>query len=260
MVIIDGEIAYMGGMNIGKEYCNEDKKLYPWADRHLRIHGDGVIGLQMQFFMDYMFVSKEKLDFNDETIVNKYFVKVKSKGDKLLQVVASGPDYKQENIKDAYLKMIMNAKESIIIETPYLILDDSFMDAINIAIKSGVDVKIVIPARPDKRFVYSATISYARELIKMGAKLYAYKGFMHSKVLISDNYITSIGSANMDRRSFSLNFEINTFIYDKKINEENRELVEKDILNSEYLNETIKKKNRFGLWLERIFRLLAPII
>jgi len=187
MVIIDGEIAYMGGMNIGKEYCNEDKKLYPWADRHLRIHGDGVIGLQMQFFMDYMFVSKEKLDFNDETIVNKYFVKVKSKGDKLLQVVASGPDYKQENIKDAYLKMIMNAKESIIIETPYLILDDSFMDAINIAIKSGVDVKIVIPARPDKRFVYSATISYARELIKMGAKLYAYKGFMHSKVLISDN-------------------------------------------------------------------------
>ena len=73
MVIIDGEFAYTGGMNIGKEYCNEDKKLYPWCDRHLRIHGDGVIGLQMQFFMDYMFVSKEKIDFNDEKIINKYF-------------------------------------------------------------------------------------------------------------------------------------------------------------------------------------------
>ena len=134
------------------------------------------------------------------------------------------------------------------------------MDAINIAVKSGVEVKVVIPGVPDKKFVYAATLAYARELIRMGVKVYAYKGFMHSKVLISDDHITSIGSANMDRRSFFINFEINTFIYGKEINETNREMVEKDISNSEFLNETIKKKKKFGLWLERIFRLLAPII
>ena len=260
MVIIDGYIGYTGGMNIGKEYCNEDSKIYPWADRHLRIEGEGVVGLQMQFFMDYLFVSREKLNFEDKNVMNKYFPKVEGKGNKLLQIVASGPDYTQENIKNAYLKMINDAKKSILIETPYLILDDSMMDAINIAVKSGVEVKVVIPGVPDKKFVYAATLAYARELIRMGVKVYAYKGFMHSKVLISDDHITSIGSANMDRRSFFINFEINTFIYGKEINETNRKMVEKDISNSEFLNETIKKKKKFGLWLERIFRLLAPII
>lgn len=260
MVIIDGKIGYTGGMNIGKEYCDGNNKLYPWADRHIRIKGDGVVGLQTQFLLDYMFVSKEDINLSNREVIQKYFPKVKSYGNQLLQIVASGPDYKQENIKSAYLKMINDAKESILIETPYLILDDSMMDAIKIAIRSGVDVKIVIPGVPDKKIVYLATLSYARELMDMGVKVYTYNGFMHSKVLISDDYITSIGSANMDRRSFSLNFEINSFIYDKEFNSLNRALVEEDIKNSELLNEKIKKKNKFGLWLERIFRLLAPIL
>lgn len=261
IVIIDGEIGYIGGMNIGKEYCNENKRIYPWADRHMRIYGDGVVGLQMQFLFDYLFVSKENISLEDKSTIEKYFPRLnKDVGSNLLQVVASGPDYKQENIKNAYLKMINDAKKSILIETPYLILDDSLLDAINIAIKSGVEVKVVIPGIPDKMIVYAATLSYARELIQMGAKVYAYKGFMHSKVVISDDYITSIGSANMDRRSFSLNFEINTFVYNKDFNELNRELIDIDIENSELLNDTIKKKKRFGLWLERIFRLLAPIM
>ena len=260
MAIIDGKIGYIGGMNIGKEYCNEDKKLYPWIDRHMRIKGDGVVGLQIQFLLDYLFVSKESIDFSDKSVIKKYFPKVKSYGDKLVQIVASGPDYKQENIKEAYLKMINDAKDSILIETPYLILDETMMDSLKIAIKSGVEVKIVIPGVPDKKIVYLATLSYARELINLGAKVYAYKGFMHSKVVISDDYITSIGTANLDRRSFSLNFEINGFVYNKEFNKYNRELVEEDINNSEFLNERIKKKNRFGLWLEKIFRLLAPIL
>lgn len=260
MVIIDGEIGYSGGMNIGKEYANEDKRLYPWADRHIRIHGEGVIGLQMQFFMDYLFVSKEKFNFEDKTTINKYFPSVEAKGNKFIQIVASGPDYKGENIKNAYLKVINDSKNSILIETPYLILDDSMMDAINIAIKSGVEIKVVIPSKPDKHIVYAATLSYARELINMGVKVYAYKGFMHSKVIVGDEHVTSIGTANMDRRSFSLNFEINSFVYSKEFNDLNREIIEEDIKNSEYLNDTIKKKNKFGLWFERIFRLFAPIM
>lgn len=258
MVIIDGVIGYTGGMNIGKEYCNEDSRLYPWGDRHIRIKGEAVKSLQNQFFMDYLFVSHEKISLN--TNVEKYFPTTKNHGNKIIQVVASGPDYREENIKNAYFKMINDAKSSILIETPYLILDESMLDAIKVAIKSGVEVKIVIPGIADKKIVYAATLSYARELIKMGAKIYTYKGFMHSKVLICDDKITSIGSANMDRRSFSINFEINTFIYDREFNLKNRELVENDIENSEYLNDTIKKKNKFGLWLERIFRLFAPMM
>lgn len=258
MVIIDGKIAYTGGMNIGKEYCNEDKKIYPWADRHLRIEGNGVISLQSQFFLDYLFVSKEKINFEEK--MEQYFPLVQGRGNKIMQIVSSGPDYKDENIKNAYFKMINDAKKSILIETPYLILDDSMMDAIKVAIKSGVEIKIVIPGVPDKKVVYAATLSYARELIKMGVKIYAYKGFMHSKIILYDDIITSIGSANMDRRSFSINFEVNAFIYDKEFNEINRALIEKDIENSEYLNETIKKKNKLGLWWERIFRLFAPMM
>jgi len=260
MVIIDGNIGYMGGMNIGKEYCNEDKRLNPWADRHIRINGNGVSGLQIQFFKDYLYVSKEKIDFEDKNVLIKYFPMVISRGNIAMQTVASGPDYKDENIKNAYLKMINNAKEKIYIETPYLILDDSLKDALKIAIKSGIEVNIVIPTIPDKKSVYAVTLSYARELIDMGAHVYGYKGFMHSKVVIMDDKIVSIGSANIDRRSFAINFEINAFIYNKEFALENIKLVKKDIENSEYLNVNIKKKNKFRLLLEGLFRLLAPIM
>ena len=260
MVIIDGKIAYTGGMNIGKEYCNQDKRLTPWADRHIRIQGDGVTGLQTQFLMDYLFVSKENINLSDNNVIKKYFPRVRSKGNYILQVLASGPDYQQENIKNAYLKMINDAKESIIIETPYLILDESVMDSLKIAVKSGVEVIIIIPGEPDKKFVYLATLSYAKELVNLGVKVYTYKGFMHSKVLICDKYVTSIGSANMDRRSFSLNFEINSFVYDREFNSLNRRLIDEDIRNSEIFNPNAKKKNILGLWLEKIMRLLAPVL
>ena len=260
MVIIDGCIGYVGGMNIGKEYCDEDNKLNPWADRHIRINGNGVSGLQIQFFKDYLYVSKEKINFENRDLLNRYFPMVFSSGNIAMQTVASGPDYKDENIKNAYLKMINNAKERVYIETPYLILDDSLKDAIKIAIKSGIEVNVVIPSIPDKKFVYAVTLSYARELIDMGVNVYGYKGFLHSKVVIMDDKIVSIGSANMDRRSFAINFEINAFMYNKEFALENIELIKRDIKNSEYLNLTIKKKNKFGLLLEGLFRLLAPIM
>ena len=260
MVIIDGCVGYVGGMNIGGEYCNEDKKLYPWSDRHIKVEGNAISSLQMQFFKDYLFVSNEKIDFNDKEILSKYFPLVKSNGNKAMQVVASGPDYKDESIKNSYLKMINSARKCIYIETPYLVLDDSLMDALKVAVKSGVEVNIVIPSIPDKWFVYAVTLSYARELIANGVNVYAYKGFMHSKVVIMDDLVTSIGSANLDRRSFYLNFEINAIVYDKEFSNDNIKLVKEDINNSEYLNGTIKKKNKFGLWLERILRLLAPLM
>ena len=259
MVVIDGKIGYLGGMNIGKEYVGADKRITPWADRHLRIVGDAVNSIQLQFFLDYLFVSKEKIDFENQDIASKFFSIASSKGDKIMQVVASGPDYKESNIRNSYLKMINNAKESIIIETPYLIPDESILTALKLAADSGVDVKIIIPGVPDKKAVYFATLSYARELADKGIKIYKYDGFMHSKIMIVDDDIVNIGSANMDRRSFNLNFEINSVIYDTEFNKRNKKIVEEEIENSVLLSNE-KGIGLFSKCLERLARLFAPII
>lgn len=258
LVIIDGKIGYVGGMNIGKEYVDGDRKITPWADKHVRIVGSGVYMLQAQFFMDYLFVSKEKNLLTDENRLKKYFSSSKFEGEKTLQVVSSGPDYKESNIRDSYLKMINNARESIIIETPYLILDEAISSSLKVAAISGVNVKIIIPGVPDKKMIYLATLSYARELMEYGVEVYCYKGFMHSKLVLVDDDIVSIGTANMDRRSFHLNFETNVIVYDNKFNKENRILLDKEIENSSLLKE--KKNNLFARIFERLVRLFAPII
>lgn len=260
MVIIDGKIGYIGGMNIGKEYAGENKRICPWCDKHIRVEGMGVLSLQTQFFLDYLFVSKEKMDWDNPDVVSKFYKSECCKGDKLMQIIASGPDYKDSNIRDCYLKMINNAKDRIIIETPYLIPDESIMNSIKLAVSSGVNVKIIIPGVPDKKAVYLATLSFARELINYGVEIYEYKGFMHSKLMVVDNDIVSIGSANMDRRSFSLNFEINAIVYNEDFVKENLKFIEKELKNSIRITGKEKKNNIFVKILERLARLFAPII
>lgn len=259
MVVIDGKIGYIGGMNIGKEYANGDKKIQPWNDKHLRIIGSAVNSIQTQFFLDYLFVSKEKIDFNNKEVLEKYYTLKLNNGDKVMQIVSSGPDYKESNIRDTYLKMINNAKESIIIETPYLILDDAINTALKLAASSGVLIKIIIPKVPDKKSIYLVTLSYARELMKYGIKVYLYNGFMHSKLMIVDNDIVTIGTANMDRRSFNLNFEINAIVYNDSFNELCAKIVNDEMEDSVLLEE-VKKPNIFIKMIEKLFRLFAPII
>lgn len=258
LVVIDGKIGYVGGMNIGKEYVNGYKKITPWADRHVRIVGSGVYLLQAQFFMDYLFVAKEENSLTDSENLKKYFSSSKFEGEKILQVVSSGPDYKESNIRDNYLKMINSAKDSIIIETPYLILDEAILSSLKVAATSGINVKVIIPGIPDKKMIYLATLSYAKELMEYGVEIYCYKGFMHSKIVLVDDDIVSIGTANMDRRSFNLNFETNIIVYDENFNKENRILIEEDIRKSELLKEN--KNNFFSRIFEKLVRLFAPII
>lgn len=260
MVIIDGKIGYLGGMNIGKEYIGSDKKITPWCDKHIRIEGTGVVSLQTQFFLDYLFVSKERIEWDNPNVISKYYKIKQNVGNKLVQIVASGPDYKESNIRDSYLKMINSAKERIIIETPYLIPDESIMTSLKLAASSGVKIQIIIPGVPDKRSVYFATLSYAKELMKYGVEIFAYNGFMHSKLMIVDDSIVNIGSANMDRRSFNLNFEINAIVYDEEFTKKNIEIIEKEIRDSALLNNKKKKVNIFVEVLEKLARLFAPII
>src|SRR5699024_2173612 len=229
IVVIDGATAYIGGFNVGDEYLGQVKKFGYWRDTHLRIEGSAVHPIQTRFLLDWNQASAEKdIEYNEQ-----YFPAIPRKGDISMQIVSSGPDSEWEQIKDGYLKMIFRAKKYIYIQTPYFIPDVSFLDALRIACLSGVDVRIMIPNKPDHVFVYWATYSNVGHLLKAGAKIYIYdNGFLHSKQIVIDDEVATVGTANIDVRSFKLNFEVNAFIYDPIAAHQLAELFEQDLLVS----------------------------
>ncbi|WP_082759768.1 cardiolipin synthase [Abyssisolibacter fermentans] len=257
IVIIDGKYGFVGGFNIGDEYLGLNKRLGYWRDTHLKIIGEAVYSLQSRFLEDWRYASKEKFDN-----LSKYFKNADHKGDAGIQIVSSGPDSEQEQIKYAYLKMIYSAKKSLYIQTPYFIPDGSFLEALRIASLSGVDVRIMIPDKPDHMFVYWATYSYIGELLKAGVKAYVYnKGFLHAKTFVVDGKICSVGTANVDIRSFKLNFEVNALIYDREVSENLISVFKDDIKNSsEITKELYKNRSKIIKIKEAISRLLSPIL
>lgn len=255
--IIDGQTAYVGGINIGKEYLGLSKKMGYWRDTHLRIQGGAVDYLELRFLLDWRFSTKEPYVIKD-----KYFPVKESIGYTGIQIVSSGPDSKWSSIKNGYLKMINLAKKRIYIHTPYFIPDDSLLEALKLAALSGVDVRIIIPNKPDHLFVYWASLSYVGELIQAGVKYYTYeKGFLHSKMILVDDVISTVGTANFDIRSFKMNFEVNAFIYDKVINSQLQEQFMKDIADSKEITKAIYENRAFGIkFKESISRLLSPML
>ncbi|MCK5780185.1 MAG: cardiolipin synthase [Psychrilyobacter sp.] len=268
VVLVDGEFGFLGGMNIGDEYLGDNKKIGYWRDTHIRIKGSAIISLQKEFFinLDFMrdnktFFSKKK-NYEKENIDDYLHFNKSSSGESDIQIVSSGPDYEEPYIKNGIFKMITKAEKSIYIQTPYLIPDTGVLEALKIATMSGVEVNIMIPNKPDHIFVYWATLSYIGDLVTLGAKCYTYNnGFMHSKVLIIDDEICTIGSTNMDIRSFLLNFEINAFIYDSKVAIELKEAFIKDIEDSTLITKTIYEKRGPLIKIrESVSRLLSPIM
>lgn len=255
--IIDGVEGYVGGFNIGDEYVGYSKKFGYWRDTHARIKGGAVKGLQWRFMLDWRFASKKEIEVSD-----RYFPKYETKGKTGIQIVSSGPDSKWTSIKDGYLKMIINAREKVYIQTPYFIPDESILEALKIAGLSGVDVKVLIPDKPDHPFVYWASLSYIGELLEAGVQFYTYQdGFMHSKVLVMDDMVSSVGTANLDIRSFKLNFEVNAFIYDEEVNMEISNQIMKDLERSiEITKETYEKRSFIVKFKESVSRLLSPIL
>lgn len=258
MVIIDGKIGYTGGFNVGDEYLGKDKKFGYWRDTHVRICGDAVSYIQARFFMDWNASYPEQpLKYN-----KNYFPSHKKVGDTSLQIISSGPDDERQDIKFGYINMISSAKSSIYIQTPYFIPDDALMEALKIAIYAGVDVKLMIPCKPDHPFVYSATLSYVEELVKLGAEIYTYdNGFIHAKTIVIDGKILSVGTANFDIRSFKLNFELNAFIYDEDLAEKQMEIFQEDIEHSSLLTmDTIENRSGWDRLRQQFSRLLSPIL
>lgn len=241
IAIIDGEVGFVGGINIGDEYLGKGKLGY-WRDTHLMVKGDFVLGLQAVFLDDFMAIKRvynTKFDYKED--FGEYFPKPKVSKGKLMQVVTSGPDSEYPAILQGIMKMITMANHHIYITTPYFVPSDCLMEALKVATLSGIDVRILFPGKYDHFMVYYASRSYLAELIKCGAKVYFYKdnAFVHSKVMTVDGKIATVGTANMDIRSYELNYEINAVIYDEEISEELENVFFNDLLDSEIMTREI---------------------
>ena len=255
VVVVDGKIGYTGGINIRNDHLGLDKKLKPWRDTHIRVEGAGVYALQNIFLDDWRYCK------NDNTplrlyLENGYFPSPTIKGNATTQLVTSGPDSAVPKILEAYVKMITNAKKRVYIQTPYFIPDDVFISALRIAVKSGIDVRIMVPKIPDKKTVYLATLSYLKEVAELGIKIYLYNGFLHSKTLLVDDNKLSIGTCNTDNRSFRLNFEDTVIIYSKELNKQHRDIFEDDIKHSQQVDLNYFKKKR---WLTKILQAIMHL-
>ncbi|MBP3039777.1 cardiolipin synthase [Bacillaceae bacterium Marseille-Q3522] len=260
LAIIDGKIGYVGGFNVGDEYLGLKKKFGHWRDTHLRITGEAVYSIQTRFILDW----NQASEHHDIHYHESYFPPLSPElsGQTFMQIVTSGPDSEWEQIKYGYIKLISSAKKTVFIQTPYFIPDTSVLDALRIASLSGIDIRIMIPNKPDHPFVYWATYSYIGELLKAGIKVYIYEnGFIHAKMIIVDGKICSVGTANIDVRSFRLNFEVNAFMYDAAIAQQLTTTYYEDMSTSREL--TSEQYTQRSLWIrfkESISRLLSPIL
>ena len=214
IAVIDGKTAYIGGYNIGDDYLGLDPVWGYWRDAAVRIQGNAVFAAELRFFLDWNYAAREdQLEYGP-----RYFPGITPGEGVPIQVVSGGPDTAFNPIKEEYLKMIGIATESVYLQTPYFIPDESVIDALHMAALSGVDVRIMMPDRPDHPFVYWAGMSYIRQLLDSGVKAYTYdNGFIHAKTIVIDEIAASVGSANWDVRSFRLNFETNAVMYDPAI-------------------------------------------
>ncbi|WEV56002.1 cardiolipin synthase [Ligilactobacillus acidipiscis] len=262
IVVIDGVIGYIGGFNIGDQYLGRLEKFGYWRDTHLRVVGNAAVALQSQFFMDWNATVKNSPESAPIEYADRYFPLQRGQGTTGIQIVSSGPDNETEAIKLGYLKMISNAHDYIYIQTPYLIPDDSVMETLGVAALSGVKVKIMIPSKPDHAFVYRATEYYAQELLEKNVEIYKYdNGFMHAKTMVVDGQMCSVGSANLDFRSFKLNFEVNAFCYDRKLTIELTDIFAQDLNNCTKLTpEYFSKQSRWMKFKQYFSRLLSPIL
>ncbi len=265
LCIIDSKYGYISGFNIGDEYLGKGKLGY-WRDTGLRIFGEACIELEKEFFFSWGIVKKKKIEFKKEYEYNaevlKELIEVKGKHSGHMQVVSSGPNYQFRTIRDNALKLIMKAQKYIYIQTPYFVPDDTILDALKIAALSGVNIKIMIPDKPDHFFIYWVNQYFCGELLDLGVEIYKYKkGFLHSKFIVVDDEVVTVGTANFDYRSFYQNFEINVNIYEKDVAKTFRDIFHNDqkfshkLLRSEY-----SKRGYYIKLKESICRLLAPIM
>ena len=255
--VIDGEVGFIGGMNIANRYVKGIKKL-AWRDTHVKITGAAVYGLQRAFLVDWFFVSRELITNHVYYPVSKV-----AENDSLIQIVTSSPTSLWPEIEQGYVRVLTSAKRYVYMETPYFLPTDPILFAMRTAALSGVDVRLMIPYETDTKIVEWASRTYVLATVKAGVKVYLYKaGFNHSKLLVADDSIATIGSTNVDFRSFENDFEANAFFYDKKIALEVKDIFLKDQEECVALEDVRNLTHRSflqRLW-ESMVRLLSPLL
>ncbi|BBH21816.1 cardiolipin synthase [Paenibacillus baekrokdamisoli] len=256
IVVVDGLVGFVGGINIGDEYLGANPKLGFWRDTHMRIKGDAVYFLQEVFMQDWFFTSKERLNNL------AYLPEHSCVSNEQVQIVSSGPNSSADAILECVFAAISVAKSRIFIETPYFIPDPSVLMGLRTAALSGVDVRIIIPYVADSKLVLYASLSYVEDLLMAGVRFYRYrKGFIHAKVLIVDELIASVGSANMDMRSFFSNFEINALMFDESAIKQLDDDFKKDLEDCMEIHMyEFKRRPRWQKASEVIARMLSPLL
>ena len=257
IAIIDGLIGYLGGINISDNYLNNNDTKRFWRDTHIRIVGEAIKPLQIHFFMTWNFVSKDSL-----VISKEYFPDNNIKSSLPIQIAASGPDTDWANIMEVLLVAIITASKYVYITTPYFIPNDEFILAMQVAAKSGVEVKLMIPYKSDSWSAKYATNSYLQPLLESGVQIYRYKkGFIHSKTVVVDDIFSTIGTSNMDYRSFEINFEINALLYSEEVSKELKNHFNEDLKNCKELNlSQWEKRPKIQKFQESVCRLIAPLL
>ncbi|MAZ73949.1 MAG: cardiolipin synthase [Flavobacteriaceae bacterium] len=256
ILIVDDTIGFTGGINIDDKYLDGDKTLGTWADTHLQLEGMAVNFLKFVFFNDWYFVSGENLFTPNALHISKQDETIPT------QIVASGPDSEYAAILNEYLTIITTANSYVYIANPYLIPPESLLLALKAAAMSAVDVRIIVPQKSDSVIVKWAVQSYFETLLESGVKIYRYQpGFLHSKIILSDDMVCSIGTANLDIRSFDQNFEVNAIMYDAETTLKLKKQFEHFLNHSTLLTlEDFQKRKTLDRLRENFARLFSPLI
>ncbi|WP_138494705.1 cardiolipin synthase [Paenibacillus pinistramenti] len=256
IIVIDGTVGFMGGLNVGDDYLGLHRKMGYWRDTHLRLEGDAV------YFLQHTFLGDWKLAGGGEVTPGVLFPPHHCRGQERVQILTSGPDQDWRTIQEMCFGAAAVAKRRIWITTPYFIPDAAVYEALKTAAVSGLDVRIIIPYHSDSRLVHWASLSYLEELLRAGVKFYQYaKGFVHAKVMVVDGLLATVGSANLDMRSFYSNFEMTAVLFDPLAIEELSRQFEEDlqecrpVLLPSFLQRPKRQKG-----LELFARMLSPLL
>lgn len=260
IVIVDGEVAYIGGINVSDKYVNNGKSDLYWRDTHMRIQGEAVWSLQHIFLCDWNFASDQEIGFEDEFFKQKF--ELGTEQNSFVQIAASGPDSFVPSILYTYLSSIYAAKDYIYLTTPYFIPGLSFIQALHAAVLRGVKVKLIVPGISDSMVTNAASFSFYDELMEMGIEVHLYeKGFVHAKTVVIDDAFLMVGTANLDIRSFEFNFEVNAVVYDKRHAIDMRKSYELDLKDCKQLSlEDYRNRPLRVRFFERLVRLVSPLM
>lgn len=255
ILVVDGEIAFVGGLNIGDEYLGKNPRLSPWRDTHMKLQGPTVQSLQASFLQDWYWATRQLLDVNWQIKPNREL-------NQSAFVLPTGPADRLKACNLFFVNAINEAQNRLWIATPYFVPDDATLTALKLAAMRGVDVRILLPNRPDHLFVYLCSFSYYNEMEAFGIKLYRYKhGFMHQKIILIDDDMAGVGTVNLDNRSFFLNFEVMGFVAAPQFVASVEKMLKDDLAVSVAVDFSDYKRK--PLWFKlavRISRLLMPLL